>query len=64
MYIYNKTIYMKNQPDVTTAENEAKHKKLWQTPIIEIIGHDIVQSGNTTGTEGRVFNPNSTGSGS
>ncbi|WP_179414421.1 hypothetical protein HDF19_01310 [Mucilaginibacter sp. E4BP6] len=55
---------MKNQPDVITAENEAKHKKLWQTPAIEIIGHDIVQSGNTTGTEGRVFNPKSIGDGS
>ena len=52
---------MENQSNITTAEKEVKARKFWQTPTIEVIGHDIVQSGNISGTEGYVYNPNSTG---
>lgn len=52
---------MKDQSNITAAKNEAKDKKLWQTTATEIIGRDIVESGDITGAEGDVFDGGITG---
>jgi len=52
-----------DQSNIIAAKNEAKDKKLWQTPAIEIIGRDIVESGDITGAESDVFDGGITGNG-
>jgi len=54
---------MENQPKITIDKTEATGKKLWQTPTIEVISRDNIKSGHTTGVEGFVYSPGSTGSG-
>jgi hypothetical protein len=46
---------MTNQPKPTMEKNETGIKKIWKSPIIEIIGQDAVQTGSVTGTEGKHF---------